>query len=47
MVDREELESRAKECCPADLWYELLDTLDETRDQDLIRLIEEHEPKSG
>jgi hypothetical protein len=42
-MDRTELEERAKACCPAELWYELLDTIDETPDTDLLALIEEYE----
>ena len=27
MIDRENLEIHTKACCPADLWYDLIDTL--------------------
>lgn len=43
MFDREEIELRAKECCPAEDFYDLLDTIDETSTEDLLRLIYEHE----
>ncbi|MDQ2077467.1 hypothetical protein [Marinimicrobium sp. ABcell2] len=43
LLDREELERRAKTCCPTELWYDLSDTLDETPDADLRTLIDEHE----
>ncbi|ACY86408.1 TPA: hypothetical protein HHT09_RS28220 [Escherichia coli] len=44
-MKREELEAKAKELCPASLWYELNDCLDETTDQELLKLIArfEHE----
>ena len=38
-LDREALEVLAKEVCPAKLWYQLMDTVDETPDEDLIALI--------
>lgn len=41
-MDREELEIAAQALCPAALWYELLDTLEETPDSDLVKLIEKH-----
>ncbi|MBX4558838.1 hypothetical protein CF042_05700 [Klebsiella pneumoniae] len=42
-MERTELEAMAKEVCPASLWYELMDSLDETPDQDLINLIAENQ----
>lgn len=42
-MERVELEAMAKEVCPASLWYELMDCLDEMPDQDLINLIAENQ----
>lgn len=42
-MERAELEAMAKEACPASLWYELIDCLEETPDQDLISLIAENQ----
>ncbi|AGS40902.1 hypothetical protein [Cycloclasticus zancles] len=42
-MERTELEAMAKEVCPASLWYELMDCLDETPDQDLVNLIAENQ----
>lgn len=42
-MDREDLEGRAKGCCPEALWYDLLDSLDETQDDELLALIEKYE----
>jgi hypothetical protein len=42
-MERTELEAMAREVCPASLWYELMDCLDETPDQDLINLITENQ----
>jgi hypothetical protein len=38
-LPRDVLETRVKACCPPNLWYCLQDTLEETPDGDLIRLI--------
>ena len=38
-MDREELESVARACCPVDLVYELQDTIDESTDDELRELI--------
>jgi len=43
MSSREDLELLAKEACSSELWYDLIDTLDETPDADLQRLIDESE----
>lgn len=42
LVDRDELEFQAKECCPPSLWYELLDEMDEISDAELIALISKY-----
>lgn len=42
-IDRDELENCAKGCCPEALWYDLLDSLDETQDDELLALIEQYE----
>jgi hypothetical protein len=42
LIDRDELELQAKEYCPATLWYELLDVINETSDADLIKLINKY-----
>ena len=42
-IDRDELENRAKGCCPETLWYDLLDSLGETQDDELLALIEQYE----
>lgn len=42
-MNREELEIKAKSYCPPEMWYELLDTLDETPDSDLYKLIKNEE----
>ena len=39
MIDREILEQQALECCSAEDWYELLDSLEETPDSDLEKII--------
>ena len=36
---RDELEASAKSACPANMWYELLDSIEETSNEDLERLI--------
>ena len=38
-MDRTELEVMAREVCPASLWYDLMDCLNETSDQELMDLI--------
>ncbi len=43
MSQRDELESRVKACCPAEWWYQMQDTIDETPDCDLIRFLECYE----
>lgn len=42
-MNREELEAVAKDVCPADIWYDLMDCLDETSDAELIALIAEND----
>lgn len=42
-MDRDDIEAMAKEICPAALWYELMDCLNETSDQELMDLIAEHQ----
>jgi len=44
-MDRDDLEETAKAVCPVELWYELLDTLEETPDCDLINLIETYKER--
>ena len=46
-MNREELEEKAKSCCSAEMWYELLDTLDETPDSDLYILIKYEESRNA
>lgn len=47
-MNREGLELRAKNCCPAELWYDLMNTLEETTDSELYKLISDYEkPNQG
>lgn len=45
-MERVELEAMVKEVCPASLWYDLMDCLDETPDEELVRLIAENQHKA-
>ena len=42
VADREDLESLALEACPAYLYYDLCDTLEETPDTELWDIIEKY-----
>ena len=42
-MNRQELEDRARACCPTDMVYDLRDTIAETPDADLHHFIEENE----
>lgn len=42
-MSRQELEDGARACCPADMVYDLRDTIAETPDADLLHFIEENE----
>ncbi|WP_020211118.1 hypothetical protein [Gilvimarinus chinensis] len=41
MVERDALERAALDACPASIFYDLLDCLDETSDEELNALIKE------
>lgn len=44
--DRESLEAAAISACPPELYYSLLDELDATSDEELLRIIERYRVKS-
>lgn len=40
-MDRDELEHLAKDLCPTELWYELLDVIDDLDNESLLKHIGE------